>query len=811
MTKIDDAASFLKALQPGGPWAITAITDKGAPTRTFRSDVDVSTGRHLLGCPDFIKEHNGTANLYYQLNPVRHPITKKASREDIDRVIAFHVDLDPEPGFPVDEEQARILGLLTTDLPKGVPEPSLIVFSGGGYQAIWLLDEPIHIGGDLGLAEDAKLYNMHLEWVFGADACHNIDRVLRLPFTMNIPGAAKRAKGRSEAMATLLKGGFDVRYPLSDFRKASGAISKPLDDTSDIEITNIRVPDGQELLDKGVDPRVLDIIVKGYDPENPKEHDNSRSAWVFDVACNLHRAGIETGVIVGALTNPEWKISDSMYRDIDGKPVPNPVGSACRQVRRALGYVERADKEEEDARSKTEIDNLFFMNDRHAVLLHEGGKCRVLTWDLSEVDDDRLVSMTQSFEDIRNGYVNRKVTVEKATQKGFSLEQKGLGHWWLEHPDRETFHALRFDPSSTDRVLKIGNKEYLNLWRGFGVDPVAGDWSKMNNHILKVLARGEKEHADYILRWAAWTLQNPDRPAEVALVFKGGKGTGKGFFGRTMRRLLGQHGLQISSKQHLTGRFNAHMRDCVLLFADEAIAPNDKEGEAVLKALITEDTLAVEGKGSNLITAPNRMHLIMASNEEFVVPATQDERRYAVFNVAPKTYDRTENYFKALDQELENGGCGAMLHHLLNLDLGNWHPRQCVPQTQALIDQKMENLTPADQWILGILMSGQIPGEIPTGKSVPACSISARSLYNEMRESVPDFKWLKTSEVRLARIPADWGAMRGSTRNNNFWTFLPLGDMRAMWDECRWPMNWPEPDRWAGEVDPDDAQMEVPF
>ena len=44
--------------------------------------------------------------------------------------------------------------------------------------------------------EDAKLYNVQLELLFGGDNCHNVDRILRLPGTINIPDAKKLKKGR---------------------------------------------------------------------------------------------------------------------------------------------------------------------------------------------------------------------------------------------------------------------------------------------------------------------------------------------------------------------------------------------------------------------------------------------------------------------------------------------------------------------------------------------------------------------------------------------------------------------------------------
>ncbi|MEH3102649.1 MAG: Arm DNA-binding domain-containing protein [Sphingomonas phyllosphaerae] len=58
-------------------------------------------------------------------------------------LVFLHVDVDPRKGEDVASEQARIL----KSLNDFSPSPSVVVFSGGGYQALWRLDEPLYIGG----------------------------------------------------------------------------------------------------------------------------------------------------------------------------------------------------------------------------------------------------------------------------------------------------------------------------------------------------------------------------------------------------------------------------------------------------------------------------------------------------------------------------------------------------------------------------------------------------------------------------------------------------------------------------------------
>jgi hypothetical protein len=69
--------------------------------------------------------------------------------------------------------------------------------------------------------------------------------------------------------------------------------------------------------------------------------------------------------------------------------------------------------------------------------------------------------------------------------------------------------------------------ECLNLWQGWGIEAKPGDWSLVRQHIDEVLAGGNEEFAEYIVKWIAWSIQNPAAPAEVALVLIGEKGVGR--------------------------------------------------------------------------------------------------------------------------------------------------------------------------------------------------------------------------------------------------------------------------------------------
>jgi hypothetical protein len=339
------------------------------------------------------------------------------------------------------------------------------------------------------------------------------------------------------------------------------------------------------------------------------------------------------------------------------------------------------------------------MNAKNSVVL-DGARARVLRFE--EVEHDAggehyvyHVPTFLRFEDFRNLYLNRRTIVGNRSVD--------LGSWWLEHPQRQQYPGIVFKPGGQH---VINGK--LNLWRGWGVTPRRGDWGFMREHIFEVCAARDDDVDGYTINWLAWAVQHPDEQAEVALVFMGDRGTGRGTLGKVMCKLFGQHARHISSPVHMTGRFNAHMRQCSFLFADEAYAPGDKSAEGQLKRLITEPTLQIEPKGRDPVEEPNRLHAMFASNEDWVVPAGAFERRYVVQEVA-NTYRQDKTWFGPIYEQLRSGGYEAMLLDLLERDLGNWHPRDIV-RTAALAVQQEQSLAPFDAWWFEMLQAGVVTG-----------------------------------------------------------------------------------------------------
>ena len=130
----------------------------------------------------------------------------------------------------------------------------------------------------------------------------------------------------------------------------------------------------------------------------------------------------------------------------------------------------------------------------------------------------------------------------------------------------------------------------------------------------------------------------------------------------------------------------------------------------------------IEPKGIDAFPMPNRLKILMASNAEWVVPASADERRHFVLDVSDQKRGDTA-YFVKLHAAIEGDELAAMLHDLLARDLAGWSHRT-APHTAGLNDQKLITGDSVTKFWLDCLHTGGIvangggdwPTAIPVGE-----------------------------------------------------------------------------------------------
>ncbi|UGY27175.1 DUF5906 domain-containing protein [Bradyrhizobium septentrionale] len=367
-----------------------------------------------------------------------------------------------------------------------------------------------------------------------------------------------------------------------------------------------------------------------------------------------------------------------------------------------------------------------------------GGKAVVVNEQPHGPVNDRVRLL--SFDSMNQWYANKFTEVRAADGK---VRPVTWATAWLRHRRRRQYDGVEFFPNPDGMAC---TPNYLNLWRGFSVTPSAdGSCEKFKDHLRVNVCQEDEKLFRYLIGWLAHLVQRPRARAGIALVLRGGKGTGKTKVGEVVGSLFAPHYFLVDDARYLTGQFNSHMASCLLLQADEAMWAGDKAAEGRLKGLITSEIQMVEAKGIDPIRMENFVHVIMTSNESWVVPATGDERRFFVLDVG-SLCQRNNTYFAEIDDELDRGGRERLLFELLSFDLEQFNIWD-VPQTDALLDQKIGSLGPIDEFWHSRIHDGVLIHGDEDWRTV----VARDDLYSEYLREV------KTRNLGRARGSADFG------------------------------------------------------
>jgi Family of unknown function (DUF5906) len=481
------------------------------------------------------------------------------------------------------------------------------------------------------------------------------------------------------------------------------------------------------------------------------------------------------------------------------KKLAKRLGMGVRDLRKASQAVQADEPDGEEADEDEGAaggDWVAELNKEYFVVQKLAGRCRVcsLEPDRNPLMNGRLKLHVQSYEDFRNYYLNQTVLGPTGLTD--------LGDAWLREPGRRDYRELIFAPGQD-----LGPDVY-NLWQGFGVKPAKGDCSRYRGLIREVIANGSPALDQHVWSWMAYKVQHPAEHGHHALVLRGDKGLGKNFFAEKFGRLWGAHFLQLVHPEQVVGRFNFHLWNVCVLFANEAFFAGSHQHENMLKTYITESTLEIEKKFGDVITVPNLLAVILSSNSDWVAPASaKDERRYCVLDVSTAHHEDHE-YFRAIEGQLDRGGYEALLYDLLETDLSGYNPRR-APHTAGLDDQVKYSMRPVEQAWYECLGLGELPGiERKQGKEVyrylRASTFLAWAKHRRRdweRITAEDLGYLLSDRARAStlRQPMGFekkrivGATEFDSERIQAWSIPPLVECRRLWNQRRFVVpEWEE-------------------
>lgn len=249
----------------------------------------------------------------------------------------------------------------------------------------------------------------------------------------------------------------------------------------------------------------------------------------------------------------------------------------------------------------------------------------------------------------------------------------------------------KYDPSSSEYLREIsGNQYYLNTYKASEYSYGDTLWSIDDNGDVIQLERDFKAspplfneymkrmfpntgERDFMVRWVARTVMQPEYKIKVAPVLRGTQGGGKNVFITLLSELCGRTNVLTTKLSHVTGNFNAGIASCVVCCLDETYARKASSANR-LKSLITEDYLAVTKKHMDTVSQPIYANFIILSNDEFPLQMDQDDRRYFVPEFINHKVDKNETakFIEKLFDWFDAEGAGELYDYLAYVDSLNY-------------------------------------------------------------------------------------------------------------------------------------------
>jgi len=296
---------------------------------------------------------------------------------------------------------------------------------------------------------------------------------------------------------------------------------------------------------------------------------------------------------------------------------------------------------------------------------------------------------------VAHHYSNRHyMEIVQGKNGGVSFKRKPLARRWMEWEHRYEVGGITYAPGKP----QIHDGRW-NAWGGWGCEPKKGDvgpylW------LLEFLFKNDRSMMEWFLKWAAYPLQNPGAKLYTAMLLWGvEKGTGKtgAYYG--LRGIYGKNFIEIKNKD-LKGGFNAWAANRQFVYGDEITGKEARVDSEWLKGLITQLEVRINEKFMPEYVIPDTMNYGFSSNNPDALFLEDGDRRYAVHEVVGKPAERA--FYEQFDQWLKGSGPSHLFQYLLDLDLGDFNPRESAPETASKRNMTMAGKSDLGAWCVAL-------------------------------------------------------------------------------------------------------------
>jgi putative DNA primase/helicase len=615
----DAAAAFLRGLVQ---IHLTAIPADGGAVRSRDFGTDVAAA-----CAWAAVRNAKSCGIYWTVNLVRPGLNRKPAKADIDAARFVHLDIDPPHGAGAWDKDAVVARLRAASC-----SPSMILDSGNGVQAFWRLTEPTDC------LDRVEAINIGVRHAFNGDACHNIDRLMRVPGFTNWPNPKKQAAGRKPELASLIEPESGQVYTLEELE---AAYPPPPTITDHPVPPPSGSPSGSGAGSTGAQHLVppserLDRLILEADPYD--QFGGDMSAQLLSGVNLMIQAGWSDEEIHKTCLDPANIISDHPRRQ------PDPRRAIERSIEKARTSLndKAAVSEDSLARAFSERTAGTFLFD------HSLGKW--FHWaGASWKEDNRKLA----FEIMRGtarqlGKGERSLSKSTTIAGALRIAQSDPQHAtstanWNADPmllgtpagtvDLRTGQLRPASPA--ERIVKVA-----------ACSPAAGDPTRWQAFLHEALA-GDVETIAFLQRWCGYCLTGLTK--EHALLFLLGLGgNGKSVFVNTVAGILGEYAVTATMEAFTESKFERHSTELAMLQGARLVTASETERgrswqEARIKSLTGGDPITARYMRQDNFTYRPEFKLMIAGNHAprlaNVDDAMQRRINFVPFNVKPQRPD----------------------------------------------------------------------------------------------------------------------------------------------------------------------------
>lgn len=305
---------------------------------------------------------------------------------------------------------------------------------------------------------------------------------------------------------------------------------------------------------------------------------------------------------------------------------------------------------------------------------------------------------------LKDSYENRLCPANTSeNKKGPKPKPCAWVDMWISWVGRRTYQEEVFQSFEIDCPNTMYNTfNGFNISKTLAYEKGTSDVSHVVNFIKKAWCAGSDEVCNWVIDWFAHTIQKPLVKMHSAIVLRGEEGIGKGMIVQILAKIMGpQYFEQPSSSEDILGKFTGIMSNKSLVFLDELVWGGDKQKAGILKKLITESKGTINEKFEPVRPFVNVFNLIMASNEDWVVPAGNNARRYMMLDVLNNHTDKEKDAVRLVCPY-------SFAKFLYDRDITNFEHNKVIA-TSGLANQKELSAPDTIKFILEQVRSNEFP------------------------------------------------------------------------------------------------------